>query len=133
MLFFRGENVQIIRRSYKETYDDFGVQEEVLTLVEAEAVVGFRTTKTDIKVQAVVEDTEMRLFFPEGTLIFPDDTFVVRGSFWEKDGSSIELNRSPFSTPLIHSLPVIVEIKQVKGNAHQAWVEALNSGEESNG
>lgn len=131
MLFFRGEDVQIIRRSYKETYDDFGIQEEVLTLVESEAVVGFRTTKTNESLQAIVEETEMRLFFPEGTIIFPDDTFVVRGSFWEKDGSSIELNRSPFSTPLIHSLPVIVEIKQVKGNAHQAWVQALSSSEDA--
>lgn len=113
---FSGEPVMVVRRTYSEQYDDYGLQKQGLSYVELEAVLGFRTTSSSRDVVEQVQESEVRLFFPAGTIIMPDDLFVVRGTLWEKDGETIEPKAGPFKTPLIFALPIVVNIKQSAGN-----------------
>lgn len=113
---FSGEPVTIVRRSYSDNYDDYGLQEQEQSFIESEAVLGFRTTSSSRDIVQQVQESELRLFFPAGSIIMPDDLFIVRGTVWEKDGDAVEPTAIPFRTPLIFTLPVVVNIKQSAGN-----------------
>lgn len=63
-------------------------------------------------------NTELKLIFSEGTEIYPEDKFIVRGTFWEKDGESLQPNTNMFATNWMEA-PVVVNIKQYKGNVGQ--------------
>lgn len=113
---FSGEDVVIVRRSYEDSYDDYGLQKETKQFINSQATLGYRTTnKTNDIVQQVLE-SDLRLFFPNGTVILPDDLFIIRGTLWETDGASIQPDPQAFRTPLIFAMPVVVNIKQSAGN-----------------
>lgn len=118
--FFRGENVVILRKTFIEDTDEngWGLPAHTTQQFEVEAIVAFRNTTKINNIEEEAINTELKLIFDQGTVIFPEDIFVVRGTLWEKDGESLQPNPQTFVDKWLE-MPVIVNIKQYKGNVGQ--------------
>lgn len=127
--FFRGEKITIIRRNFESEETIYGTYKQTFTEIEAEAVVGLSGSYTEKSLKQQVENTTVSLTFNSGTEIFPDDTFVVRGTLWEKDSNALDLTPN-FPTSTFLPPPVKVILKQSKGNVGQEPNSQENRSEE---
>ena len=115
--FFRGETITILRKTFINVFDDWGLPKTNVEEIEINAVVAFRNSSLVEDIEANAFDTEMKLIFSEGTTIYPEDIFIVRDTLWVKDGESLQ-PQNIFKRKLMEP-PVVVNIKQFKGNVGQ--------------
>ena len=115
--FFRGEDITILRKTFIAEDNDWGLPVATVTEIEAQAVVAFRSSTREENIEEEAFSTDLKLIFSEGTVIYPDDVFIVRGTLWVKDGESLQ-PQNIFGRKFMET-PVVVNIKQHKGNVGQ--------------
>jgi hypothetical protein len=108
--FFQGEEVIIVSTGPSGEVDEWGNDKETETQRTVTAIVRFIQTNATTNAYQTVADTEVSLLFPEGTVIDKDDTFIVRGTNWEQDGSVS--NMFPEIRGRFIPMPVVVRIKR---------------------
>jgi hypothetical protein len=105
------ESVTIIRRTLGAE-DEYGLNQFTTTeIVIDKVLVGFGSTSQPVVVDAKPQDVSVTLYFPHGTVIMPEDEFIIRGSRWVKDGRVMDWV-APFGS---FSPGVVVNVRQTLG------------------
>lgn len=105
------ETVTIVRRALG-TVDDYGNATETTSLIPVSGcLIGFGSTDEPITVDSNPQLAQATIYFPDGTVIEPTDSFVMRGSTWVKDGRQMDWV-SPFQG---QSVGVVVNVRQELG------------------
>ena len=105
------ETVTIVRRTLG-TVDDYGNPTETTSLIAVTGcLVGFGTTNEPVLVDTTPVDSQVSIYFPEGTVIEANDSFVMRGESWVKDGRPMDWI-SPFQS---QQVGVVVNVRQQRG------------------
>lgn len=105
------ETVIIVRKTFG-TDDDYGIPAETTTQTTvAGCLLGFGSTDEPSQVDASPQSSQVTVYFPEGTVIEPSDSFIIRGEPWVKDGRQMDW-LSPFQG---HHVGVVVNVRQERG------------------
>lgn len=116
--FFNFESIQIVRKSYLGTENEYGIENFQEELIEAKAAVGQVSTRTDSEIQQVEIETKFKLVFEEGFEILDDDVFLIRGTEWVKDGNSFHHDFGLIPGDFLPKFTAVF-VKQNKGNVGQ--------------
>lgn len=112
MSFIRGGETITIKRRSEADRDQYGnpVYTET-TIVVKDALIAIGGTSEPIDPSRDAEDATLTLYLPNGTVIEPGDTFIVRGTKWVKDGMPQEWI-SPFPAA---EAGVVVPVRKRRG------------------
>lgn len=105
------ESVTIVRRTLGAV-DDYGVPTESVTNIVVDRVlVGFGSSKQPASADEDPQNTQVTLYFPNGTVIESDDEFIIRDTHWVKDGRAQDWI-APFGS---FAPGVVVDVRQRLG------------------
>lgn len=80
------ESVTIVRRALGSV-DEYGLNSFTTSeIVINKVLVGFGSTSEPVTADGSPQDIAVTLYFPHGTVIQPEDEFIIRGNRWVKDG-----------------------------------------------
>jgi hypothetical protein len=89
MSFIRGGETILIKRRSQVATDDFGNPTyTVATQTIKEALIGVGGTSEPVDPARDAQDASVTVYLPAGTQIQDGDTFVIRGSEWQRDGDA---------------------------------------------
>lgn len=104
------ETVTIVRRTLG-TVDDYGNPSETTSMISVPGcLIGFGSTDEPIAVDASPQSSQVTIYFPAGTIVQANDSFVFRGSAWVKDGRQMD-----WISPTQQHVGVVVNVRQHLG------------------
>jgi hypothetical protein len=89
MSFIRGGETILIKRRSQLATDDFGnptYTESTITIKDA--LIGVGGTSEPVDAARDAQDAMVTVYLPVGTDVRDEDTFVIRGSKWQRDGEA---------------------------------------------
>jgi hypothetical protein len=111
MSFFRGNETVVIKRRSAAATDDYGNTVHNLTSITVKGCfLGFGSGSEPIDPNRDPVDTQVTIYFPNGTKIEEGDRFIVRNTEWVKDGSPED-----WSNPFGLEVGVVVKVRKRNG------------------
>jgi hypothetical protein len=97
MSFIRGGETITIRRRSAASTDDYGNPTyTTITITIKDALIAFGGTDAPIDAERNAQDSDLTIYLPNGTAIEDNDTFIIRGVSFVKNGVAQEW-QSPFA------------------------------------
>ena len=97
MSFIRGGETITIRRRSAASTDDYGNPTYTTTTITVkDALIAFGATDAPVDAERNAQDVDLTVYLPNGTVVEENDTFIIRGTSFVKNGVSQEWI-SPFA------------------------------------
>lgn len=113
MSFIRGQETIQIKRRTQNAVDEWGnASYSTTTITVKNVAIAIGTTSDDVDPARDAVDATVTLYLPNGTQVLDGDTFIVRGSAWQRAGEA-ENWVSPFGIGF--ETGVVVPLRRRRG------------------
>ena len=122
--FFKTEEITIKRKTYTEETDDFGENIYINELLTIRGYIGLISTKVDTESIGQNVENKYRIVIPGDSKVYDGDIFIVRGTYWQKDGIAYNQPSIMFDDFLPNM--IVINLKQYSNNSNSK----INNNEE---